>query len=105
MPRTGEPEPIVIDPKTLDELTRRVTAGLPPGLDRVGRDVRNNLRAVLASAFERMDLVTREEFDVQSAVLLRTREKLTALETRVAELEAAAGSAAAAPQADTERGN
>jgi BMFP domain-containing protein YqiC len=52
-------------------------------------DVEKNLRALLASVFAKLDLVTREEFDVQREVLGRTREKLTALEARVAELEAA----------------
>ena len=52
-------------------------------------DIEKNLRAMLQSAFARLDLVTREEFDVQQEVLLRSREKLSGLETRVAELEAA----------------
>lgn len=52
-------------------------------------EVEKNLRAMLTSLFAKLDLVTREEFDVQREVLARTREKLTALETRVAELEAA----------------
>jgi BMFP domain-containing protein YqiC len=51
-------------------------------------DIEKNLRAVLQSVFAKLDLVTREEFDVQQAVLLRTREKLEALETKVAALEA-----------------
>jgi len=51
-------------------------------------DVQRNLRAALMSALARLDLVTREEFDVQAKVLARTREKLTALEAKVAELEA-----------------
>ncbi len=50
-------------------------------------DLEKNLRALLASAFAKLDLVTREEFDVQRQVLLRTREKLVALEALVAELE------------------
>ncbi|UCD70169.1 MAG: accessory factor UbiK family protein [Betaproteobacteria bacterium] len=50
-------------------------------------DVQKNLRALLSSWFARLDLVTREEFDVQQAVLQRTREKLLQMETRVAELE------------------
>ena len=50
-------------------------------------DVQKNLRAVMSSWFARLDLVTREEFDAQHAVLLRTREKLSSMETRVAELE------------------
>ena len=52
------------------------------------KDVEKNLRALLAQGFAKLDLVTREEFDVQTQVLLRTREKLAALEAQVAELEA-----------------
>ncbi len=51
------------------------------------RDIEKNVRAMLASTFARLDLVTREEFDVQSAVLARTREKLVQLEIKLAELE------------------
>ena len=51
------------------------------------RDIEKNVKAVLASIFEKMDLVTREEFYIQSQLLARTREKLTALEARVSELE------------------
>lgn len=53
------------------------------------RDVEKNLKAMLASTFSRLDLVTREEFDVQQEVLLRTRERLAQLEERLARLEAA----------------
>jgi BMFP domain-containing protein YqiC len=70
--------------KLLDEIggkIKDVLAQSPAG------DIEKNLRAVLQAAFARLDLVTREEFDVQQAVLLRTREKLTALEAKVAELE------------------
>lgn len=55
--------------------------------DSPAKDVEKNLRAVLQSVFSKLDLVTREEFDVQQAVLLKTREKLEALEARVAEME------------------
>lgn len=55
------------------------------------KDLEKNLRAVLQGVFAKLDLVTREEFDVQQAVLLRTREKLEALEIRVAALEAGEG--------------
>ena len=54
------------------------------------RDIEKNARALLTSAFARLDLVTREEFDIQAAVLACTREKLGAMEARVAALEAAA---------------
>lgn len=77
----------MIDPKTLDALVARIAEGLPAGFGQVHEDLRNNLRAAVSAALARMDLVSREEFDVQSAVLARTREKLTALEAQVAELE------------------
>jgi ubiquinone biosynthesis accessory factor UbiK len=52
------------------------------------KDVEKNLRAMLAAVFERLELATREELEVQQRVLARTREKVAALETRIAELEA-----------------
>jgi len=77
----------MIDPKTLDALVTKIADGLPAGFGQVREDLRNNLRAAVSAALTRMDLVSREEFDVQSAVLARTREKLTALEAKVGELE------------------
>jgi len=77
----------MIDPKTLDALVTRIAESLPAGFGQVHEDLRNNLHATLSAALARMDLVSREEFDVQSAVLARTREKLTALEAQVAALE------------------
>lgn len=56
------------------------------------KDLERNFRGLLSSAFSRMDLVTREEYDAQAQVLARAREKLAALEARLAELEARAGS-------------
>ena len=76
------------DPASLDELARRVIDALPAGVEQIERDVRSTVRAVLGAALERMDLVSREEFDVQQAVLARTRAKLESLERTVAELEA-----------------
>jgi BMFP domain-containing protein YqiC len=75
----------MLNPKLLDEMTARVSsllAATPAG------EVEKNLRAALAGVFAKLDLVTREEFDVQREVLARAREKLAALEARVAELEA-----------------
>lgn len=51
------------------------------------KDIEKNLKAMMMSVFDKLDLVTREEFDVQQEVLLHTREKLTVLEARMAELE------------------
>jgi len=77
----------MIDPRRLDDIARRIQASLPPGLDEVREDVIRNIRAIVAAGIARMDLVEREEFDVQSAVLARTREKLEVLEDRVRQLE------------------
>lgn len=78
----------MFDAKQIDELARSVLDKLPSGLQEMQQDLEKNLHAALQSMLAKLDLVTREEFEVQSAVLLRTREKLEALETRVTELEA-----------------
>lgn len=77
----------MFDPKQLDDLTRRVMNIIPTGLKDMQQDVEKNIRAALQSSFAKMELVTREEFDVQAAVLARTRAKLEALEKQVAQLE------------------
>lgn len=69
--------------ETLDEITRRLAAAVPGNLRAAGEDLETRFRSVLTTAFERMDLVTREEFEIQTQVLLRTREKLEALEKRL----------------------
>jgi len=76
-----------LDAKKLDELARSVLDKLPSGFQTMQQDMQKNLRAALQSALAKLDLVTREEFEVQSAVLQRTREKLESLEVRVGELE------------------
>lgn len=77
----------MLNPKFIDELTRKVLDTLPEGVVQVQNDIRKNIRAAVSAAFERMDLVTRQEFDVQVGVLARTREKLSALEEKVTKLE------------------
>lgn len=76
------------EPKILDEMAERLSKIIPQGVREVQQDVQNNIRAALNSTFEKLNLVTREEFDVQSEVLARTRAKLKALEEKVAALEA-----------------
>lgn len=71
----------------IDELAKRLTAALPPGINVLKKDVQNNMRTVLHSAFSKMDLVTREEFEVQKQVLARTRAKVEELEKKLTELE------------------
>ncbi|HEX9585196.1 MAG TPA: accessory factor UbiK family protein [Gammaproteobacteria bacterium] len=75
-------------PRSLDDLVRRIAAALPQGISQMNDEVRKNLKEVLSASLSRMDLVSREEFEVQSAVLARTREKLERLEAQVAALEA-----------------
>lgn len=72
-----------------DELINRIIDALPGGLDDLRQDTEKNLKSALAKAMEKMNLVSREEFEVQQAVLLRTREKLEAMEKQVKELEKA----------------
>lgn len=79
----------MIDSKSLNELAARITALLPADLETLKKDLEKNIRAGLQSGFQKLDLVSREEFDVQAAVLARTREKLEALEKRVQALEGA----------------
>ncbi|WP_435104028.1 ubiquinone biosynthesis accessory factor UbiK [Arhodomonas sp. AD133] len=78
----------MLDPKQLDDLARRVSEHLPGGVREFQQEIEKNARTALQSAFSRMDLVTREEFDAQAKVLARTRARLEALEQRVAALEA-----------------
>lgn len=74
-------------PPSLDELARQMAAAVPGNLKALGEDLERNFKAMLHSGFERMDLVTREEFELQSALLERSCEKLEKLEARLAELE------------------
>lgn len=71
---------------SIDNLARLLAETVPQGLRSVRDDLENNFRSVLQSGLTKLDLVTREEFAVQEAVLARTREKLDALEQKLAEL-------------------
>lgn len=77
----------MIDPKLIDELMTRLSATMPSGIQTLQTDVMKNMRATLESGLSKLDLVTREEFEVQSAVLARTREKLERLESQIKALE------------------
>ncbi|MFQ5642979.1 MAG: accessory factor UbiK family protein [Thiogranum sp.] len=79
----------MLDPKLLDDIARRLTGAMPPVARELQADLEKNLNAAAQAVFAKMDLVTREEFDVQSKVLARSRAKLEQLEKQVAELEAA----------------
>jgi len=71
----------------LDELTKRISSLFPGDVTNLQEDLQNNVRSLLQSTLTKMNLVTREEFDVQSAVLQRTREKLEELEKIVSQLK------------------
>ena len=77
----------MIDPKKIEQIARQVHESMPKGIREFGEDAEKKIRQVLQAQFSRMDLVNREEFDVQTQVLLRTREKLAVLEQRLAALE------------------
>jgi ubiquinone biosynthesis accessory factor UbiK len=72
---------------SIENLVKRLSNSLPSGLQDLRGDLEKNFRAILQSSFSKMDLVTREEFDIQRAVLARTREKLEILEKQLAKLE------------------
>ncbi|HAI05074.1 MULTISPECIES: ubiquinone biosynthesis accessory factor UbiK [Pantoea] len=87
----------MIDTKKIEQLARQVHEAMPKGVREFGDDVEKKIRQVLQAQLTRMDLVNREEFDVQTQVLLRTREKLAALEQRLAQLESQSGATPTAP--------
>ncbi|AKC86575.1 ubiquinone biosynthesis accessory factor UbiK [Pseudoxanthomonas suwonensis] len=90
----------MIDLNHIDDLARRLSELVPPGVRESGEELQASFRGALQAGLAKLDLVTREEFDVQRAVLLRTREKLESLERAVEELEArlhAAGQPPASP--------
>ena len=71
-----------------EEMARHLLQSLPGSLAGLDQDLRRNLRAALVDILQRMDLVSREEFDVQAKVLARSRERLEQLQTRIEALEA-----------------
>ena len=77
----------MIDPKRIDDLAKKIADSVPSGLQSMQNDLQKNFQSILAAGLSRLDLVTREEFDIQAAVLARTREKLELLERQIAELE------------------
>ncbi len=78
-------------PELIDRLGRQIAELVPESMRGAGDELQRNIGALLQQAFSRMDLVSREEFDTQQAVLARTREKLEQLEQQVRALEDAAG--------------
>jgi ubiquinone biosynthesis accessory factor UbiK len=77
-----------INSNGLDDLAKRLADSVPESLRAFGRDLETNFKAVLQAQLAKLDLVTRQDFDVQAAILERTQEKLTVLEARLKDLEA-----------------
>ena len=77
----------MIDPKHINEFVEKILNELPEGLKELPTEMQAHLRAGLLAAFSKMELVTREEFDTQAAVLRKTRMKLEMLEKKISELE------------------
>ncbi len=86
-----------MDPFRIDDIARRLLESIPPAFRTVQKDLENNFRAVLRSTLGKLDVVTRDEFDTQTRVLQRTREKLEQLEARLQELEAGGAKTQAGP--------
>ncbi|MFT6778300.1 MAG: BMFP domain-containing protein YqiC [Paraglaciecola sp.] len=77
----------MLNPKKLEEIAQQIADALPPGVKTMAQGAEAKVKQVLQSQISRLDFVSREEFDIQSQVLMRTREKLEALEARLADLE------------------
>jgi ubiquinone biosynthesis accessory factor UbiK len=77
----------MFDINFINDIAQRLSDSLPPGLNKFKKDLEKNFRAVLQSIFAKLDLVTREEFNVQKGILTKTRAKLSVLEKHIAELE------------------
>ncbi|ASA55857.1 MULTISPECIES: ubiquinone biosynthesis accessory factor UbiK [Vibrio] len=77
----------MFDPKKLEQVAKQIHDAMPQPVKDLGADVEQKVRQVIQGQLNKLDVVSREEFDVQTQVLLRTREKLTQLETKVTELE------------------
>jgi len=96
-PPTQRGEARMVNVQSIDDLARRLAAMVPPGLKEARDDLAANFKSALQSGLRELDLVTREEFDVQRCVLLRTREKIEELEAQVANLERSLGTSVPRP--------
>lgn len=78
----------MFDPKAIDDIASRLADALPSGFNNLKEDMEKNFHGILQSALAKLDLVTREEFEVQKGVLAKTRSKLEKLEKTVSQMEA-----------------
>ncbi len=77
----------MIQAKDINQWVQQVLAALPPGLQQIPQNLQGYLQEAMLKTFSKLQLVTREEFDIQTGVLLKTRKKLEVLEKRLQELE------------------
>lgn len=77
----------MLDPKKLEDIAKQIQNSMPSSIKNMGEEAETRIRTVLQAQLGKLDMVTREEFDVQTKVLLRTREKLNELETKLSLLE------------------
>ncbi|WP_032114522.1 accessory factor UbiK family protein [Candidatus Arsenophonus nilaparvatae] len=77
----------MLDAKKIEQVVRQIKDTLPQGIRDLGEDFDKKLRAILQSQLGKLDLVSREEFDIQTQILLRTREKMAQMEKRIEQLE------------------
>ncbi len=78
----------MLNAKKIEEIAKQVTDAIPPSVKNLANDFEEKTKTVLQRKLAQLDVVTREEFDVQTQVLIKTREKLAAMEAKIAELEA-----------------
>jgi len=77
----------MINAKKIEDIAKQVTESIPPGLKNLASDLEDKTKTILQRKLSQLDVVTREEFDVQTQVLLKTRQQLTALEAKLTQLE------------------
>ncbi|MCE0493689.1 ubiquinone biosynthesis accessory factor UbiK [Vibrio salinus] len=77
----------MFDPKKIEQIAKQIHESMPQSVKDLGNDVEQKIRQVIQGQLNKLDVVSREEFDVQTQVLLRTREKLTQMEQKLAEIE------------------
>ena len=78
----------MINAKKIEEIAKQVTESIPPGLKNMASEFEDKAKTIMQSKLSQLDVVTREEFDVQTQVLIKTRTKLSELEVKLAEIEA-----------------
>lgn len=77
----------MFEPQKLEQLAKQIHESMPKPVRELGQDIDQKIRQVIQGQLNKLDVVSREEFDVQTQVLLRTRQKLTELEQKIAQLE------------------